>query len=132
MRWALIALGVIIAAHTSSGIDYDRGVTLIIVVLLLSFFNLILKPLLVLFTLPFIIVTLGFGLWIINAFLFLLVSELVPGFYVESYLSALWGAFVVSMTSLMANMFLSANVQFKRTAHRNFSEKHDDDDIIDI
>lgn len=123
----------LLAAFTSSGIDFDRGTTLILVVFLLSLFNLILKPLLVLFTLPFIIFTLGFGLWIINALLLLLVSELVPGFYVDSFLSALWGSFVVSMTSLITNIFLSTNVKIKRSSSRRFTKISDDDDeIIDI
>ena len=121
------------AAFTSSGIDFDSGTTLILVVFLLSLFNLILKPLLVLFTLPFIIFTLGFGLWIINALLLLLVSELVPGFYVDSFLSALWGSLVVSMTSLITNIFLSTNVKIKRSSSHGFTKTSDDDDeIIDI
>lgn len=123
----------LLAAFTSSGIDFDSGTTLIIVVFLLSLFNLILKPLLVLFTLPFIIFTLGFGLWIINALLLLLVSELVPGFYVDSFLSALWGSLVVSMTSLITNIFLSTNVKIKRSSSHGFTKTSDDDDeIIDI
>mgnify|MGYP006193178387 FL=1 len=123
----------LLAAFTSSGIDFDSGATLILVVFLLSLFNLILKPVLVLFTLPFIIFTLGFGLWIINALLLLLVSELVPGFYVDSFLSALWGSLVISMTSLITNIFLSANVKIKRSSSRRFSQINDDDDeIIDI
>lgn len=123
----------LLAAFTSSGIDFDSGNTLILVVFLLSLFNLILKPLLVLFTLPFIIFTLGFGLWIINALLLLLVSELVPGFYVNSFLSALWGSLVVSMTSLITNIFLSTNVKIKRSSSRQFTKISDDDDeIIDI
>jgi len=124
---------VLLAAFTSSGIDFDSGATLILVVFLLSLFNLILKPVLVLLTLPFIIFTLGFGLWIINALLLLLVSELVPGFYVDSFLSALWGSLVISMTSLITNIFLSANVKIKRSSSRRFSQINDDDDeIIDI
>ena len=123
----------LLAAFTSSGIDFDSGTTLILVVFLLSLFNLILKPLLVLFTLPFIIFTLGFGLWIINALLLLLVSELVPGFYVDSFLSALWGSLVVSMTSLITNIFLSTNVKIKRASSHGFTKTSDDDDeIIDI
>ncbi len=122
-----------LAAFTSSGIDFDSATTLILVVFLLSLFNLILKPLLVLFTLPFIIFTLGFGLWIINALLLLLVSELVPGFYVDSFLSALWGSLVVSMTSLITNIFLSTNVKIKRSSSHGFTKTSDDDDeIIDI
>ena len=127
----------LLAAFTSSGIDFDSATTLILVVFLLSLFNLILKPLLVLFTLPFIIFTLGFGLWIslwiINALLLLLVSELVPGFYVDSFLSALWGSLVVSMTSLITNIFLSTNVKIKRSSSHGFTKTSDDDDeIIDI
>ena len=123
----------LLAAFTSSGIDFDSGNTLILVVFLLSLFNLILKPLLVLFTLPFIIFTLGFGLWIINALLLLFVSELVPGFYVNSFLSALWGSLVVSMTSLITNIFLSTNVKIKRSSSHGFTKTSDDDDeIIDI
>ncbi len=123
----------LLAAFTSSGIDFDSATTLILVVFLLSLFNLILKPLLVLFTLPFIVFTLGFGLWIINALLLLLVSELVPGFYVDSFLSALWGSLVVSMTSLITNIFLSTNVKIKRSSSHGFTKtSKDDDEIIDI
>lgn len=57
----------------------------------LAFFNLVLKPLLVFFTLPFIIVTFGLGIWIINAVVLMFASGLVPGFHVASFSSALWG-----------------------------------------
>ena len=60
-----------------------------------------LKPLLVLFTLPFILITLGLGMLLINAFLFLLVSRLVEGFQVESFWSALGGSLIVSVTNLL-------------------------------
>jgi putative membrane protein len=72
---------------------------------LLSFFNAILKPLMVLFTLPFILLTLGLGMVVINALLFLLVARLVDGFYVASFWSAVGGAIVVSVTNLILNVF---------------------------
>jgi putative membrane protein len=75
------------------------------VVVLLSFFNAILKPLMVLFTLPFILLTLGLGMVVINALLFLLVARLVDGFYVASFWSAVGGAIVVSVTNLILNVF---------------------------
>jgi putative membrane protein len=75
------------------------------VVVLLSFFNAILKPLMVLFTLPFILLTLGLGMVVINALLFLLVARLVDGFYVASFWSAVGGAIVVSVTNLVLNVF---------------------------
>lgn len=105
MRWAILALGVTLATKLGIGIRCDSGSTLLVVVVLLSFFNAILKPLMVLFTLPFILLTLGFGMVVINALLFLLVARLVDGFYVASFWSAVGGAMVVSVTNLVLNLF---------------------------
>ncbi|HXQ79778.1 MAG TPA: phage holin family protein, partial [Opitutaceae bacterium] len=71
VRWLVLALGVVIATHLIPGIHCSDLGALIAVVVLLSFFNAILKPVLVLFTLPFIIVTMGLGIVVINAILFL-------------------------------------------------------------
>ena len=107
MRWSIIAAGVALSAWIVPGITYDDAVTLLIVVALLSVFNAILKPLLVIFTLPFVVLTLGLGIWVINAFLFLAVSKLVPGFYVHDFWSALWGALIVSVTNMLLSRRLT-------------------------
>ncbi len=110
-----MALGVTIATKVLPGIACDEPSTLLVVVLLLSFFNAILKPLLVLFTLPFIVFTMGFGIVLINAILFSLVGRLVNGFYVDSFWTAIGGALIVSVTNFVANMFLGpAKAQVKR------------------
>jgi putative membrane protein len=128
VRWSVLALGVALAAKIVSGISYKDGTTLLVVVLLLSFFNAILKPLLVLFTLPFIVLTLGIGVLIINALLFLWVGKLVDGFYVANFWSALWGALIVSITNLVLNNLF-------RSSPRSTSApvpKSKRDDVIDI
>ena len=128
-RWLVLALGVMIATNVVPGITCERGTTLIVVVLLLSFFNAILKPLLVLFTLPFIIVTMGLGVLVINALLFLLVGELVEGFHVSGFWSALGGSLVVSLT----NMALSTFTRGPKSEERRREEKKTKpDDVIDI
>jgi putative membrane protein len=104
-RWVVLALGVAIATRIVPGIECNDGVTLLIVVLFLGLFNAVLKPLLVLFTLPFILLTLGLGVLVINAMLFLLVGEVVKGFHVESFWSALGGALVVSVTNVLLSGF---------------------------
>ena len=104
LRWAILALGVMLATKLGLGIRCDSGSTLLVVVVLLSFFNAILKPLMVLFTLPFILLTLGLGMVVINALLFLLVARVVDGFYVASFWSAVGGAIVVSVTNLVLNI----------------------------
>lgn len=132
LRWAILALGVTLATKLGLGIECRDGATLVTVVLLLSFFNAILKPLMVLFTLPFILLTLGLGMVVINALLFLLVARLVDGFHVASFWSAVGGALVVSVT----NMVLSIATRGSRPPRPptgGVSEKPAKrDDVIDI
>ncbi|MFH1496739.1 MAG: phage holin family protein [Verrucomicrobiota bacterium] len=106
VRWSVLALGVVIAAKIVPGISYDEPVTLLVAVLLLSFFNAVLRPLMVLFTLPFILMTMGLGLVLINALLFLLVGSLVQGFVVESFWSALGGALIVGITNVLISSLM--------------------------
>ena len=106
VRWSVLALGVTIATKIVPGIHYETLGTLIVVVLLLSLFNAVLKPLLVLFSLPFIVLTLGLGVILINALLFLLVGKLVDGFDVDSFWSALGGALIVSLTNLFVSILI--------------------------
>ncbi len=152
-RWLLIAVGVLIASHTSGGIHYESNGALLVAVLLLSFCNVFLKPLLMLFSLPFIVLTFGLGIWFINALLFLLVGSLVSGFTVNGFGSALWGALVVSFTGLIANTLfgdpaqrqgVNIHVQRDGVPPRQSQQAQDpnvqrrphreirDDDVIDI
>ncbi len=138
--WLLLALGVVLASYTATGIHYDSNGALVVAVLLLSLCNVFLKPLLMLFSLPFIVLTFGIGIWLINALLFLLVGELVEGFYVASFWNALWGALVVSITGAAANaLFGNTRVRVQsgqgsnQDARRNLRKTNkDDDDVIDV
>ncbi len=144
--WLLIALGVLIASNIFGGIRYTDTSALIVAVLLLSLCNVFLKPLLMLFALPFIILTFGLGIWLINALLFLLVGNLVEGFAVDSFGYALAGAFIVSLTGAAANVLFGKSRVQVRTARsggggattpgaqsRPQSQKPlNDDDVIDI
>jgi putative membrane protein len=107
VRWFVLALGVVLSTKIVPGISYDTGTTLAVVVVVLSFFNAVLKPLLLLFTLPFIVLSLGVGIWIINAILFYFVGRLVDGFHVAGFGSALLGALIVSLTNLLMNRLLA-------------------------
>ncbi|AKC81997.1 membrane protein [Verrucomicrobia bacterium IMCC26134] len=106
MRWLVLALGVTLATKIVDGITCDDGQTLLIVVVLLSFFNAVVRPILVLFTLPFILLTMGVGLVVINALLFMLVGHLVDGFHVASFWSAFWGALIVGVTNIIMAAFM--------------------------
>ena len=103
LRWAVLAVGVALAAAIVPGIDYDTWKTLLVVVVLLGLFNAFLRPILVLFTLPFVLLPLGLGLIVINALLLYAVGRWVDGFTVEGALAAVLGSLIISVT----NMFLS-------------------------
>ncbi len=128
VRWLILALGVVLAEKLVPGISCDNGLTLAVVVLLLSFCNVVLKPLLLLFTLPFIVLSLGLGIWVINAALFYLVGRLVDGFQVAGFGSALLGALIVSVT----NMILSRAMMPPRKPPGSPRREAKRDDVIDI
>jgi len=131
VRWLVLALGVMLATKIVRGISCEDGVTLVTVVVLLSFFNAILRPVLVLFTLPFIVVTMGLGVVVINALLFLLVGWLVDGFHVTGFWSAVGGSLVVSVTNWLVSAFVRSNA--KSVANQRAEErKPKPDDVIDI
>lgn len=106
LRWMVLALGVALSTKLVPGISCDSGLTLVVVVLVLSFFNVVLKPLLLLFTLPFIVLTLGLGIWLVNAVLFYFVGKLVDGFHVAGFGSALLGALIVSITTIVMDRIM--------------------------
>jgi putative membrane protein len=106
VRWLVLALGVTLAEKIVPGVNCDDGVTLFVVVVLLSFFNAVLRPILVLFTLPFIVLTMGLGLVVINALLFLLVGRLVDGFQVDGFWAAFWAAVIVGVTNFAMTVLM--------------------------
>ena len=111
IRWAVLALGVAIATRVITGISCDDGLTLFWVVLALSFLNAVLRPFLLLFTLPFILITAGIGVIFINALIFYFVGKLVDGFHVAGFWPALGGSLVVSFTSFVSSLFIRSSTR---------------------
>lgn len=93
LRILLSALAVVILAKILPGIGVDSYFTAIIVAIVLSLLNFIVKPILVILTLPITILTLGLFLLIINAIIILLASRLIDGFAVDN----LWWALLFSL-----------------------------------
>lgn len=132
VRWLILALGVTLSTKMVPGISYDTGSTLAVVVVLLSFLNTVLKPLLLLFTLPFIVLSLGIGIWIINAILFYFVGRLVDGFHVATFGSALMGALIVSVTDFVLSRMLKPPRPPGPLGSSGRPGRTKPDDVIDI
>jgi putative membrane protein len=128
VRWLILALGVTLATKLVPGIACHDGMTLLVVVALLSFCNAILRPLLVLFTLPFNLVKMGLGVIVINALLFLFVGRLVDGFVVAGFWPAVGGSLVVSVTNLLLSAFMGGRPKPPRAPPRSGRR----DEVIDI
>jgi len=106
VQWGLTSLSLWVASYIFSGIKFADGGSLLIAALLLGFANAVVKPLLILFTLPLTIVTLGLFLLVVNALVLMLVSALVSGFTISGF----WTAFFASIFISIFSFFVSGLV----------------------
>ncbi len=96
-------LAVLISAYILPGIAVDSFWTAIVVSVILGVANAILKPILIILTLPITILTLGLFTFVINAVLVLFVAAIIPGFTVAGF----WWAFIFSLVLSLVNAFLN-------------------------
>jgi len=100
------ALAVIIIANVLPGVTLENNITAIYVAIMIAILNVLLKPILVILTLPITIVTLGLFLLIINAIIIKLASNLVDGFSVDSIWIALLFSILLSFLQSILNSIL--------------------------
>ncbi len=100
------ALGLLLIAKYVPGITVDSFYTAVIAAVILGLFNAILKPILVLLTLPITLLTLGLFSLVINAALFLFAASFVEGFAVASFWYALLGSLLMSLISTIGNKWI--------------------------
>ena len=107
VRWLVGAAGLWVAAGLVSGIEFSGAAPLFIAALVLGILNAVVRPILILLTLPVTVVTLGLFLFVINAGLLKLTSAIVGGFEVQGFWSAVFGALVLGLVSLVLNLFIN-------------------------
>lgn len=103
LRAAIAAVGLWLATLWVDGIYIDAPLTLVIAAVLLGIVNAFVRPLMILFTLPFLLVTLGLFLLVVNAAMLGLVSAILPGMQIAGFWDAFWGAIIVSIISWMGS-----------------------------
>jgi len=121
-RWLVNTVAVMVAANVITGIGYDTLSGLLVASLLLGIFNALLRPLLLLLSLPLVIFTLGLFTLVINALLLYFVGQLVKSFHVVDFWAAFWGALVISLVSLVLNTLTGtgdSRIEFRRTKSRS-------------
>lgn len=106
IHWAIIAFSLWVASHLFKGLRFGTTGALLVSALLLGFANAVVRPLLIVLTLPLTLLTFGFFLLVVNALMILLVSALVRGFRVSGFWTAFFASIFVSLLSLVIAAFL--------------------------
>ena len=105
IHWLTVTIALAAAAWLLPGVVVDSTEALVFAALVLGFINGIVRPILVILTLPITVLTLGLFYLVVNGVAFFLAAWLVPGFAVGSFGSAVLGALVVSLVSWFVGLF---------------------------
>ncbi len=119
IRWMITAVSVMCAAGLIQGIGFSGNLGVLLgASLLLGIINALVRPFLLLLSLPFIIATMGLFIFVVNALLLLFVSKVIPGFVVEGFWSAFFGAIIVSLVSwILSSYFRTSDGRVRLITH---------------
>jgi putative membrane protein len=106
ITWAFNFVALWVAALLLSGIDYDGIGVLIVASLVFSVVNMFVRPLVILFTLPLVILTLGLALFFINLFMLYLTSWIVDNFTIDSFWWAVLATIIIWLVNALLEAFL--------------------------
>ena len=108
IRWFINALALMLVAYLYSGVQVTGIIPALIAALVLGLVNAVIRPVLVILTLPVTLLTLGLFIFVINALLFWLVAEIVKGFTVTSFSAALIGSLMYSVITILTSWLISS------------------------
>ena len=104
VRWLLLAAALLLVAHLSPGVSDNSFGAALVAALVLGRLNQLVRPLLVLLTLPVTVLTLGLFLFVINALMFWAAAGLLAGFRVDGFGAALIGSVIYSIASTIIDV----------------------------
>ena len=105
VHWLVTALALWVTAYILPGVQVGSWQALAVAAVVLGLFNAVIRPILVILTLPITLLTLGLFYLLVNGFTFLIVAKLVPGFDVATFWWAVLGALIVSVISWFVGGF---------------------------
>ena len=101
LKWLLSAVALLAVAYLYKGVQVNSFGSALIAAAVIGLLNMVVRPVLVVLTLPVTIVTLGLFLFVINALLFWAASGLLAGFHVDGFVAALIGSLIYSLLGLV-------------------------------
>lgn len=117
IHWLTVTIALSAATWLLPGVAVDSTGALLVAALVLGFINGIVRPILVILTLPITVLTLGLFYLVVNGIAFILAAWLVPGFTVASFGWAVLGALVVSLVSWFVGQFGREEERFSDNRH---------------
>lgn len=102
-EWIVRTLILLVTTYIIPGFKIDSYTTAFVVALVLGILNMFVKPILIFFTLPATVLTLGLFLFVINALLLMLTASLVRGFQIDSFGTAIFASIVITILSTVLN-----------------------------
>ncbi len=124
LRWSINLLALVIAGSVIPGISIQSLQMGIIAAGILGIINAVIRPVVLILTLPINLLTLGLFTLVINAALLKLVADLVPGFVIDSFSAAFFGALLISVISWIVNVFVSGDGTFIFIKRANKGDGH--------
>lgn len=107
IRWIINALALILMSHVIKGIEVDHFFAAFVAAAVLGVINAVLRPILLLLTLPITILTLGLFVFVINGLMLYIAGSVVRGFHVSGFWPSVFGALFLSVISWMVNAFIN-------------------------
>lgn len=104
IRWLLLAAALLLVAHLYSGVVVTSFGAALLAAFVIGLFNTLLRPVLILLTLPVTLITLGLFLFVINAMMFYAASSLLDDFHVASFGAALIGSLLYSLCGMVIDV----------------------------
>ena len=101
VQWAVTALSLWLASHVFKGVRFASTSSLIISALVLGFVNAVVRPILIVLTLPLTLLSFGLFLLVLNALLLLLVSKLIKGFSISGFWTALFASIFITVLGIV-------------------------------
>ncbi|WP_439520532.1 phage holin family protein [Hydrogenophaga sp.] len=106
LTWLLAACALLLVAYLYPGVQVQSFTSALIAAAVIGLFNAVLRPILVILTLPVTVITLGLFLFVINALLFWAAASVLDGFQVSGFVAALVGSLIYSLLMLLVNTAL--------------------------
>lgn len=107
LRWIINALALLVIARYLPGFTIASTFTALVLVIILGLINAVIRPVILLLTLPVNILTLGLFTFVVNAFMLVIAASVVKGFAIDSFSVALVAAIILWLISMITNSLLA-------------------------